>query len=721
MCLCIIFMSTAYNVVAAPPPGPAPTGIVLDMSDEIVTGVSTLMEYSTNGTRWSSINADQLNVTHFIPAASARADVTLSIRFRAAGGAVASLSDDIILPRRPPTPTIAEVRFDGITETIAATTLMEYRAGTTGAFAPVPPGGVLPETVGPSSQRFQLRISATSNDFASAIRTVTMPARRAAPNAVYNSSSDRVTSVSPSMEFSIDGGTTWTSVTGAFIPRSDFGSGTSIMVRTKATASSPSSNIKTVDLPGPPAAAPAGITLDFINEIVSGVSDLMEYSTNGSTWKPISANPLNVTNLIPAYTAKNDVTLQIRFSPVSGGAPSVATNITLFRRPFTPATTDVWLDGFNEAIYAPGALEYRVGTTGAFTPVPGSGWIPANVGAAAQNFQIRVSPTASSFASLIRTVSVPARKNAPNAAYNGSLDRITGVTPGMEFSLDGGATWTPVSTSGSIPRGFFGNPAQTVMVRVRATISSPASNITSVSVPAAATTAPAGLVLNIAAETVSGVSNLMEYSTNGSTWKPIDSNPLDISSLIPAANARSEVTLSIRDIATPGAAASLPFIIILERRPPTPSTADLKYDGITDTITAPTTMEYAEGVAAPFSPVPPSGIIENIHDNALAYTIPYTVRIRTSATATTYASAVCSVPVPARPAAPNVTYDIVADRVYGVSAFMEFSIDSGLTWAPITPPYLQRIDVGAGTMSVMIRTKATVSLPVSYVRTVNLW
>jgi hypothetical protein len=52
----------------------------------------------------------------------------------------------------------------------------------------------------------------------------------------------------------------------------------------------------------------------------------------------------------------------------------------------------------------------------------------------------------------------------------------------MEYSLNGGDTWTSVSGS-SIPRSVLGNAAITVLVRVRATTAAPSSNAREVSVP----------------------------------------------------------------------------------------------------------------------------------------------------------------------------------------------------------------------------------------------
>jgi len=127
-------------------------------------------------------------------------------------------------------------------------------------------------------------------------------------------------------------------------------------------------------------------------------------------------------------------------------------------------------------------MEYRVGTTGAFTPVGGS-FIDVKTAnwTATRTFQIRVAATASEFASATINVSVPARPAMPSVVYNSTTDAITGVRTTMEFSLDGD-DWTIV-TSTAIPRAQIGSATQ-VFIRVRATATVPASLSMTITVPA---------------------------------------------------------------------------------------------------------------------------------------------------------------------------------------------------------------------------------------------
>jgi len=254
------------------------------------------------------------------------------------------------------------------------------------------------------------------------------------------------------------------------------------MIRVRATEAAPSSNIREIAVPGVGDVFPSGLALDTRNETVTGVSNLMEFSTNGTTWTTIAVNPMNITNLIPAATSSQDVMLSIRYREANGNPASIAVTLVIPRRPAAPAPSAVRFDGPTESILATAALEFRAGTAGSFTPVPsGDTRIPVIIGTTSQIYQMRFRATDTAFMSATLSVTVPVRATAPNAVFNSTQNAITGVTNAMEYSLNGD-TWTTV-TGTSIPRSVIGNAARTVQVRIRATTAAPASNIREVAVP----------------------------------------------------------------------------------------------------------------------------------------------------------------------------------------------------------------------------------------------
>jgi hypothetical protein len=476
--------SSDIRTITVPNAGAAPTGFSLSARDETVTGVSSLMEQSTNGISWTAITADTLSIAGMISASN---DVTLRIRYRAVGDEPASLTASIVLPQRPAAPSTAAVRFDGPTETITVTDLMEFRAGTTGSFTAVSAGETrLPASAGSSSQSHQVRVRATDTTFASAALTVTVPARAAAPLAMYDGIADTITGVSNVMELSLNDGDAWTPITSSSVPRSQFGDAAkTVMIRIRATAAAPSSAIRSVAVPGAGDAFPRSLTLDTRSETVTGVSNLMEFSTNGSTWTTIAANPLSISHLIPAATASDNAVISIRYRAISGNPASFAINLVLPRRPAAPAAPAVRFDGPTESIFATALMEFRAGTAGSFTAVPpGDTRIPVSIGTSSQIYQVRVSATDTNFVSATFTVTVPVRAASPNAVFNVTQNTITGVTTAMEFSRNNGETWTSVSGT-SIPRSVIGNAATTVLIRIRATATIPSSLIRSIDVPQA--------------------------------------------------------------------------------------------------------------------------------------------------------------------------------------------------------------------------------------------
>jgi len=694
----------------------SPEGITLDTYNETVTGVSSLMEYSTNGTRWTAISANPLSITSMIPAATASGDVTLSIRLKSVGGNPASLPADIVLPRRPATPSAAAVRFDGLTEAILVTDDMEFRTDTGGSYTRVAAGETqIPVSAGETAQSYQVRVRATDATFVPAQpRTVTVPARGAAPGAAYNGSTDSITGVSAAMEYSLDDGEAWETIGATAIPRTVFGdASTTVMVRTKATEAAPSSGIKAVAVPNAATTYPTGITLDTRAEIVTGLSDFMEFSTNGTSWTAIAANTLSITSLIQT---ENDVTLRIRYKAETGEPASLPCIVTLPRRPATPAPSAVKFDGLTETISLNDSMEYRANATEDFTSVAhGATTIPLDVGASAQSYQVRAKATDTVFASGILAVAVPARAAAPVALYDGLVDKITGVSSAMEYSLNDGTAWASASET-SIPRNVFGGVAATVLIRIKATATAPSSYIRSVNVPGKDETFPTGVALDPRSETVTGVSNLMEYSTNGTSWTTVAANPLDISSMIPVATASDGVMLSIRFRAAGGKPASFAVSINIPRRPAAPTATAVKFDGLSETIAANSQMEFRAGTSGSFSAVP-SG---DTKVPVIVGTASQSYQVRYKATDTSFVSATLAVTVPARAAAPNAVFNSTQNAITGVSGTMEYSLNNGATWVSASGTTIPRSVFGSAETTVMVRVKATTAAPSSAIKNVEV-
>jgi hypothetical protein len=168
---------------------------------------------------------------------------------------------------------------------------------------------------------------------------------------------------------------------------------------------------------------------------------------------------------------------------------------------------------------------------------------------------VRINSATEAFASLSRTINIPARLSPPNAnnvVYNLSNDRITGVTNAMQFrNAATPAVWTNV-TGTRIDRDQFGFAAAgAIHVRMAPTNSRRASEHIVVNVASpVAPTAPTGLSINWEQETLTGAATTMEVSTNNRTWTAVTELPFSVSSFVPRAGA-DEGTLYVRFRAVP--------------------------------------------------------------------------------------------------------------------------------------------------------------------------
>ena len=735
--LCIAFSFAPYGAVAAPPPPPAPGGFTLNWVEETITGANDTMEFSPDGRRWTAIrNSDPLDISRFIPAANAAADRSFRIRLRATGTTPASLYAIIVLPRRPAAPAANEVRFDGITETLVTTLIapLEYRPRNAATWSNFVNGQNA--NVTNARQALQVRVRATAGvNFASSARSVVVPARRNAPNARYDVRNDRIVGVSTAMEWRIGGGA-WTNVTASNLPRSVIGTAAAtVEIRIRATATVPVSPSVMVDIPAvaPASSAPvlSAANIDFINETIIGVTAAMEFNTaaaNAARWTAVTGTTIDISRAIPQANALNPGSAFIRYRGSAAVTASPATEITIPRRPAAPTAANVHFNGLTEMVNVstPATMEYRIGTTGAFNPVPGGG-IPVNVTATSSRIQVRYMATAGSFASTVITVHVPARGSAPRATYNASQDRIVGVTSAMEFStVSEFGPWTAI-TANYLTRGDFG-AATTAWVRVSATATAPPSAPRVVTIFAAPAAAPATPTLNLAAEIVTGVTNQMEYSFDGRAWRRINSDTLNISGMFPPNAAPSPLTLEIRLRATTTTAASQGIVLFLPQRPLPPTVSgpgtNVIFDGFTETVSADDTMEFRIGRTGAWTAVP-GGATEI---NNVVATQQRVLQVRFRTVGATPASEIFEVTIPARRFPPNVTFDVRLDRIARTSSGMEFRFDAGTTgvwtaWEPITGTFVPRDQFGAGNALggiLEIRVAATATTPVGYIRAITI-
>ncbi|MEL7603572.1 MAG: LamG-like jellyroll fold domain-containing protein, partial [Bacillota bacterium] len=111
-------------------------------------------------------------------------------------------------------------------------------------------------------------------------------------------------------------------------------------------------------------------------------------------------------------------------------------------------------------------------------------------------------------------ISVAARPVTPAASFSTSAMTLSGIDASMEYSLDGGTTWTDAPGSSAVVSGV--TPEEDIRVRVKATGTAPASLAQLIDI-LARNAAPDGLAIDYVGETLNTAAG-MEYLNASGAW-----------------------------------------------------------------------------------------------------------------------------------------------------------------------------------------------------------
>ncbi|MDE7243578.1 MAG: hypothetical protein K2O18_06340, partial [Oscillospiraceae bacterium] len=547
-----------------------------------------------------------------------------------------------------------------------------------------------------------VRYAATENSFRSNITNVFVPTRSEAPALIVDLKTERINTTS-AMEYSDNGGASWKPCT----PDMSVSAlaGETIMVRKKATPTTPAGESAFVNIPE--RAEEPSYNILMLSETLTSDAPF-EYYLNG-TWTKTESLVLSdlcgQTILIQAAAgdgkfASSRVSVQV---PLRGEAPVVEIEessltintaigmefsvdngstwnpagvnmdissysgmVILVRRTVTEtmfvspsaavrirslaAAPDIQVDTVKETVNTTAGMEYS--TDG------GSTWIPASDEMSVSDLsggtiEVRLCGTDKEFPSTSISISIPERNNVPEVTADLKLETFT-VTAGTEYSDDGGATW-PAAPS-TISDSMYG---KTLLFR------SPAdsTHFSSVFVPVALPARPDGpaAVFNMKTMSVNTASD-MEYSVDsGLTWKEAP-NGLDVSGL-QGKILRYAATLSLP-------ASSVTALEI----PNSASAPVVSVDCMSEQlISSEPTLEWSQdnGKTWTVSKVPM--YVGDYADQKILFRVPATVE--------SPASASVPVMIPSRASVPNVDVDINSETINTTSA-MEYSLNGGLSWTP---------------------------------------
>ena len=266
---------------------------------------------------------------------------------------------------------------------------------------------------------------------------------------------------------------------------------------------------------------------------LSGVTDGMKYSLDGTNWTDISSSTaINLTGLSAGsiqVVKKGNGTTTIDSDPQSITVTKAETpNLTV---------TQPTVVGGKGTVATTTSHEYSNDNGNTWTTCT------ANQEFEAGTYLIRVKASGTVLASGNQTVNVKAFQTAPagltatKASSSTAADgKISGVTSAMEYQKDGDTSWTAV---GNGKTEITGLTAGTYKVRYAGTADKNASDATSVEVGVKEDqTAPTGLTATKASSStatdgkISGVTAAMEYQIDGaSTWTAVGNGKTEITGL----------------------------------------------------------------------------------------------------------------------------------------------------------------------------------------------
>ena len=512
---------------------PAAPSVTADDDNNILTGADSTMEYSTDGgSTWRTY--DESHAPVFDGA------VTVTVRVKETETTLAGNITTVSFTKNPqaaPTVITDDVnnRLTGLDGT------MEYSTDGGSAWTTYDSSS---EPVFNGNVTVLIRKKETSNYAMGDVTTVRFtenPQVPGAPQIISDDSSNEITGLDSTMEYSTDGGTTWQSYDDNNQPV--FKGGVSVQLRKKAgeaividysgktvtgTAISTVSGTAISAVSGTAVSVVTGgaLTVDFTNNKVGGTDGTMEYSKDGGmTWNSIQNSILDFDDSTTVLIRKKagEITA-VTFTKNSQAAPTV--------------TAD---DVNNRLTGLDGTMEYSTDGGSAWTTYDSSSEPVFNGNVTVLIRKKETSDYVVGDVTTVRFTENPQVPGAPQIISDDSSNEITGLDSTMEYSTDGGTTWQsyddnnqPVFKGGvsvqlrkkageAIVIDYSG---KTVTGTAISTVSGTA--ISAVSGTAVSVVTGGALTIDFTNNKVGGTDGTMEYSKDGGmTWNSIQNSILD--------------------------------------------------------------------------------------------------------------------------------------------------------------------------------------------------
>jgi hypothetical protein len=662
-----------------------------------LTGVDTTMQYrlASNPSGWTAIEGS--SVVFDIPAT----DTLYYVRYISPQSKVRKLT-------MKATPAAPSVTLDTATEAFTGlSTTMEMKIND-GPYFPVTndiiTAGATPyinDIAAGTTATVSIRRMASETSGTSLPRVITLYPRAATPTGIaFNPITGYVSGLNATMQYRVQGSTSWTNITGASLDVRTMLSATSdviLGIRVKPVDGSLSASLPVLVTlpqlqPGP------SLSLDLGQELITGFDSAKsyQYNTTGSatTWTtvPLTNNAFNIYSLLLTYQY---TTIYIREAATSTVPATAATLFTAPVRPAAPTSPAFIYNDVNNPDKAVltginSGMEYRLSTGTLWTSCADEGNV-FDLPSATVTYYVRIKGQGTTVtASQNKSLSLYPRGGAPSVTLNTTTETIGPMTASLEMSFDGinftryTSGVSEYSVSDLIDATLSGSTD--IYIRTATTVTMPASNSKLIQL-FPRSTSPTGITYNPITCIISGLTNYNYIQCRlpgATTWLPIGAATLNADNLN-ILSAAGPVIIDFRYVATSRYSASLPTHVTLDQLPAAPAlTLDLEHETVNGCVNG-VTYQYVTAAMSMKSVVAANNSIDI--SSAIQSGFSVLLRVRKAGTATQPATAYVEYAISSRGAAPPVPTILYNNPDYpdkavmtNVNTTMEYKVGTQTQW-----------------------------------------
>lgn len=539
---------------------PILNGVTSNDVDNTISGMTNLMEFSIdNGTSW-------MNYDNNLP--SLEGEITILIRLKAMGTTFEGIAGSFVFTKSAQEAPIVTFSFDGVNagKLVGSDTTMEFSLDGGTTYTAISEVDMTLSLVEIESINFtddiRIRLPETETHYESDSTVLDILEASALNGVLMNDTDNTLSGMTTSMEFSIDGGSTWIKFNDN-IP--DLNGEISVLVRMYASSMTQVGDPQSFDFLKSTSAEPiVTFSYDGVDAgRLMGSDTTMEYSLDGgATYSSVPEADMMISNEEMAIMNQND-DINIRVAETDFVYVSQATTIDI-------------LEGASvEGVMANDIDNTLTGLSNLmeFNSDGGDIWSTYNDNlpslAGEITVVVRLKATGVTSAGPQSSYAfTKANREAPIVTFSfdgGNAAKLMGSDTTMEYSIDGGTTYNVVS-EGDMTLGAQEvtslTSANDIRIRFIETDTHYAGEALTIDILEGSSIS--GVAANDSDNTLTGLTSLMEFSTNGgSSWTEFSSNLPDLTGTITV-----QLRIKATGLTQYGAASSYSFTV---PAPPPPS------------------------------------------------------------------------------------------------------------------------------------------------------